>query len=96
VGDLYGGVPDLPGYRLTALLVAQVQPRVSWETCTRFFGGPQVRGTKLTWVRISHDRGPRQRDDRRQGESQPGWGISGFTNNPFAKLQSKDDNKGRS
>ncbi|HET7500833.1 MAG TPA: Tex-like N-terminal domain-containing protein [Kofleriaceae bacterium] len=37
------------------------------------------------------DRGER-RDDR---GSQPGWGVSGFTNNPFAKLQDKG-NKGRS
>jgi uncharacterized protein len=40
------------------------------------------------------DRGPR-RDDRRPEEPPSGWGVSGFTNNPFAKLQGKDD-KGRS
>ncbi|MGN6103634.1 MAG: Tex family protein [Kofleriaceae bacterium] len=32
------------------------------------------------------DRGPR-RDDRRPEEPQQNWGVSGFTNNPFAKLQ---------
>jgi uncharacterized protein len=40
------------------------------------------------------DRGPR-RDDRRSDEPAQGWGVSGFTNNPFAKLQGKD-NKRRS
>jgi hypothetical protein len=44
------------------------------------------------------DRGPR-RDDRgsrgprRDEAPPPGWGISGFTNNPFAKLKSGDDKK---
>jgi competence ComEA-like helix-hairpin-helix protein len=40
------------------------------------------------------DRGPR-RDDRRSDGPPEGWGVSGFTNNPFAKLQGKG-NKGRS
>ena len=35
------------------------------------------------------------RDEGRPGEPQAGWGVSGFTNNPFAKLQGKD-NKRRS
>ncbi|HEX3480811.1 MAG TPA: Tex-like N-terminal domain-containing protein [Kofleriaceae bacterium] len=39
------------------------------------------------------DRGPR-RDDRRPDEPAQGWGVSGFTNNPFSKLQGKG-NKGR-
>jgi uncharacterized protein len=34
------------------------------------------------------DRGPR-RDDRRPEEPPQGWGVSGFTNNPFAKLTKK-------
>ncbi|MGE0399003.1 MAG: Tex-like N-terminal domain-containing protein [Kofleriaceae bacterium] len=36
------------------------------------------------------DRGPR-RDDRgpRREEAPPNWGVSGFTNNPFAKLQAE-------
>jgi hypothetical protein len=40
------------------------------------------------------DRGPRRDDrrDERRGEPPPNWGVSGFTNNPFAKL--KGDNKG--
>ncbi|HEX2692173.1 MAG TPA: Tex-like N-terminal domain-containing protein [Kofleriaceae bacterium] len=41
------------------------------------------------------DRGPARRDDRRPEEPPSGWGVSGFTNNPFAKLQGKDT-KGRS
>jgi protein Tex len=40
------------------------------------------------------DRGPPRRDDRRPEEPGTGWGVSGFTNNPFTKLQPKD-NKGR-
>jgi uncharacterized protein len=38
--------------------------------------------------------GPRRDDrrDERRGEPPPNWGVSGFTNNPFAKL--KPDNKG--
>ena len=35
------------------------------------------------------DRGPR-RDERRE-EPPAGWGVSGFTNNPFAKLQGDGD-----
>ncbi|MBV8762643.1 MAG: helix-hairpin-helix domain-containing protein [Deltaproteobacteria bacterium] len=35
------------------------------------------------------DRGPR---DERRGEAPPNWGVSGFTNNPFAKLK-PDGNK---
>jgi uncharacterized protein len=41
------------------------------------------------------DRGPR-RDERRPEEPPSNWGVSGFTNNPFAKLQGKDGDKGRS
>ncbi|MEO7731786.1 MAG: hypothetical protein ABIY55_12490, partial [Kofleriaceae bacterium] len=41
------------------------------------------------------DRGPPRRDDRPQ-EPQGNWGVSGFTNSPFAKLQPKGNNKGRS
>jgi uncharacterized protein len=36
------------------------------------------------------DRGPR-RDDRRDGPPPEGWGVSGFTNNPFAKLKGDKD-----
>jgi hypothetical protein len=35
--------------------------------------------------------GPRRDDrrDERRGEPPPNWGVSGFTNNPFAKLKDK-------
>jgi uncharacterized protein len=37
-------------------------------------------------------RGPR-RDDRRPEREPEGWGVSGFTNNPFSKLKSGDGGK---
>jgi hypothetical protein len=50
--------------------------------------GPQDRGPRRD------DRGPRPDDrgprrDERRGEPPPNWGVSGFTNNPFAKLKDK-------
>ena len=39
------------------------------------------------------DRGPRRDDRGPRQETGPGWGVSGFTNNPFAKLQGDKTNK---
>jgi len=52
--------------------------------------GPQGQGPRRD------DQGPPRRDDRGPQDSGPGWGVSGFTNNPFTKLQPKGGNKGRS
>ncbi len=67
-------------------------------------GGPNDRGPN---DRNFNDRGPR-RDDRgprrgpndrgpqnndRPREPPPNWGVSGFTNNPFAKLKGDEDKK---
>jgi uncharacterized protein len=55
--------------------------------------GPQDRGPRRD-DRGPQDRGPRRDDrgprrDERRGEPPPNWGVSGFTNNPFAKLKDK-------
>jgi uncharacterized protein len=44
------------------------------------------------------DRGGARRDERRDdrgGAPAPGWGVSGFTNNPFAKLQGSGGGGGK-
>ncbi|HEX3763019.1 MAG TPA: Tex family protein [Kofleriaceae bacterium] len=57
-------------------------------------GGPDRGADRGSGGGRPGDRGPR-RDDRRAEDPAQGWGVSGFTNNPFSKLQGKD-NKRRS